>query len=197
MSLKQGLEKLLGEPCYHMYEVFQHLEHVPMWHDAALGKPVDWDKLFEGYTSAVDWPVGAFWKEISAHYPDALIILSTRDAEKWWSSASETIFRAIGQIDPEHGDWHAMIDAMMENRFTKDLTNKDAAIAAYLKHNEDARRTAPKSRFIEWTASDGWAPICKALNLPIPNEPFPHANSKEEFLERIKKREEEKAAATS
>src|SRR5689334_8523874 len=93
MSLKAALEKLLGGKCYHMYEVFEHLEtDVPMWHAAALGKPVDWDKMFDGYVAAVDWPAGAYWKEISAKYPDALILLSTRDSEKWWDSANSTIF---------------------------------------------------------------------------------------------------------
>src|SRR5207244_616186 len=105
MSLKQGLETLLGEPCYHMYEVFQHLDHVPLWHDAALGKPVDWDKIFDGYTAAVDWPVGSFWQEVSEYYPDSLIVLSSRDPEKWWTSANETIFKSIGEISEERKDW--------------------------------------------------------------------------------------------
>jgi len=36
-SLKLALERLLGQPCYHMLEVFSHPEHVAVWHDAALG----------------------------------------------------------------------------------------------------------------------------------------------------------------
>src|SRR5438045_1899686 len=94
LSLKLALEKLLGGPCYHMAEVFEHMGHVPIWHDAALGKPVDWDKLFDGYVATVDWPSGAFWKEIGAHYPESLIVLSSRDSEKWWKSAKDTIFQS-------------------------------------------------------------------------------------------------------
>lgn len=194
MSLKKALEMLLGGKCYHMYEVFEHLEtDVPVWHDAALGKPVDWDKLFEGYVAAVDWPAGAYWKEISAAYPDALILLSTRDSEKWWSSASETIFPAIQQVSSEdHRGWHDMIEAMMTNRFTSNLSDKDACIAAYEKHNEEARKAASTHRFLEWHPGDGWEPICEALGLPVPSEPFPHINSKEEFLERLRAREAER-----
>ena len=199
MSLKKALEVLLGGPCYHMHEVFQRLEtDVPMWHDAALGKPVDWDKLFDGYVATVDWPSGAYWKEISAEYPDALILLSTRDSEKWWKSASETIFPAIQEVAAaEHNPWHEMIDAMMANRFVKDLTDKGACVAAYEKHNEEARRSAPANRFLEWQPGDGWEPLCKALNLPVPNEPFPHVNSKEEFLERLRARQAEREAAAA
>jgi hypothetical protein len=47
------------------------------------------------------------------------------------------------------------------------------------------RRVVPARRLVEWTASDGWGPLCKALSLPVPAEPFPHANSTEEFQARI------------
>lgn len=178
-----------------MYEVFQHMDHVPLWHDAALDKPVDWDKIFDGYVSGVDWPVGAYWKEISEAYPDSIILLSTRDPEKWWNSANETIFQSIGHRDEEFAEWHAMIDAMMTNRFHHDLTDKDACIKAFNRHNEEVRKNAPKDRLVEWQPGDGWEPICNALGIPVPSEPFPHANSKEEFLERVKARQAEKAGA--
>src|SRR3954447_22822143 len=44
-SLKQALERLLGAPCYHMAEVFTHLDHVPVWHAAIRGENVDWNAL--------------------------------------------------------------------------------------------------------------------------------------------------------
>src|SRR5438132_13248585 len=90
MSLKIALERLLGAPCYHMIEVFEHPEHVPVWHAAVRGEPVDWDALFAGYVAAVDWPVAAFWREISAANPDAVVLLSVRDAAAWWQSADQT-----------------------------------------------------------------------------------------------------------
>ena len=107
-SLKVALEKLLGAPCYHMIEVFQHPEHVALWHEAALGNMPDWNRLFEGYASAVDFPASAFWPEIMNAYPDALVLLSVRDPEQWWQSASETI---MGPHDaPMITDaWRAMV----------------------------------------------------------------------------------------
>jgi hypothetical protein len=180
MSLKLALERLLGAPCYHMAEVFVHPEHIPVWHAAARGEPVDWRRLFAGYAAAVDWPVGSFWPEVSAAFPDALILLSTRSAESWWQSASQTIFptsaKAAGTA------WHAMWLELAKNRFTPRLDDKAAAIAAYERHNADARARAPKDRLLEWTARDGWAPLCRALGVAVPDEPFPHANSTEEFL---------------
>lgn len=37
----------------------------------------------------------------------------------------------------------------------------------------------------QWQPGDGWAPICEALGLPVPNAPFPHANTTEEFRARF------------
>ena len=95
-SLKLALEPLLGGPSYHMIEVFGHVEHIPMWRDAALNKPVDWDTVFDGYVATVDWPGASVWEQIAAKYPDAIVLLSVRDsADAWWKSASNTIFLAI------------------------------------------------------------------------------------------------------
>ena len=184
LSLKLALERLLGAPCYHMLEVFQHPEHVALWHAAARGEPVDWHALFSGYAAAVDWPVGSFWPEVSAAFPDALILLSTRSAESWWQSASRTIFPTSAKAAGT--PWHAMWMELTENRFTTRLDDRAAAIAAYERHNADVRARAPKARLLEWSAEDGWEPLCRALGVPVPGEPFPHANSTEEFLGRVR-----------
>src|SRR4051794_32865433 len=91
-SLKLALERLLGERCYHMVEVFEHLDHVPTWHAAIRGERVDWQPVLDGYAAIVDWPGVAVWRELAATYPDALVLLSMRrDAATWLSSARATI----------------------------------------------------------------------------------------------------------
>ena len=40
----------------------------------------------------------------------------------------------------------------------------------------------PADRLIEWQPGDDWAPLCKALNLPAPNEAYPYINKTKEFL---------------
>jgi hypothetical protein len=182
LSLKLALEKLLGAPCYHMVEVFPRPEHQRIWRDAALGRPQDWKRLFEGFAATVDWPACAFWSEIHAAFPDALIVLSVRPADAWWKSASGTIFAVQEKIP---GAMREMADAMFREKFTPRLDDRDACIAAYERHNADVRARAPKDRLLEWTASDGWAPLCKALGVPVPAEPFPRVNTTEEFLTRL------------
>jgi hypothetical protein len=178
LSLKLALERLLGAPCYHMVEVLAHPDHVSQWRAAARGEMPDWQALLRGYSAAVDWPVAAFWPEIAAAFPDALLLLSVRDADSWWRSASTTIFPASREAP---GEWRAMLDAIFEARFTKHLKDRDACLAAFERHYAEARARIPRDRLVEWRASDGWAPLCEALGLPVPDEPFPRANTGEEF----------------
>ncbi len=181
-SLKLALEQLLGGPCYHMTEVFSHPEHVPLWDQATRGEMPDWDALFDGYVAAVDWPMAAFWREISEAYPDALILLSVRDADSWWKSAHDTIFTASGRAagDDSLRQWHEMVMRLF-HRLGDDIADEAEMKTGYLRHNDDVRRIAPDDRLLEWRASDGWQPICDALGLPVPDAPFPRTNTTDEF----------------
>ena len=179
-SLKLALEHLLGAPCYHMAEVFQHPEHVPAWHEAARGRMPEWVDLLQGYAAVVDWPAAAFYRELAAAFPEAWVVLSVRDPESWWRSASATIFPTLQHA--EDGPWRRMIESVLATRFTDAITDRDACIEAYERHVAEVRRTVPANRLIEWRPADGWGRLCAALDLPIPAEPFPHANTTEEFL---------------
>src|SRR5690242_13736078 len=91
-SLSAALQVVLGGRCYHMHEVFKHLEHVPAWRAATDGQPPDWHEFFRGYTAAVDWPASAFWRELMTAFPNAVVVLSVRaDAETWWQSVAATV----------------------------------------------------------------------------------------------------------
>jgi Sulfotransferase domain len=180
-SLKLALERVLGGPCYHMIEVFEHPEHADMWRRAAEGEAVDWSAFPEGYVASVDWPGGSFWREMAGANPDAVILLSTRESsEAWWKSANDTIFQAMDSAR-EFPEWAGMIEAIFANRFTSEVRDKAAAIAAYERHNAEVRTDADPERLLEWMPGDGWQPICQALGAPVPDEPFPHVNTTEEF----------------
>lgn len=184
-SLQLALAQLLGAPCYHMVEVIAHPEYAQYWQDAIDGKPVDWDKVFDGYAAAVDWPAGAFWKELADRYPDAIVLLSTRSsAEAWWKSANDTIFEITRrEVPPESGlqVQQSMARSMLEKKFTPKWFDEKEAKAAYERHNATVREAIPASRLVDWKPGDGWEPICKALGVPVPAEPFPHVNSTDEF----------------
>jgi hypothetical protein len=75
-SLKLALEHLGFGPCHHMFEVRDNPELLPDWQAAARGEPVDWDKVFRGYRSQVDWPGARYWRELVRHFPHAKVTLS-------------------------------------------------------------------------------------------------------------------------
>jgi hypothetical protein len=182
-SLKIALEQLLGAPCYHMFEVFKHMDdHVPLWHAAVRGEPVDWDQLFDGYAAAVDWPASSFWATLAERYPDALVLLSVRDAESWWRSASSTIFPGIETMTGT--PWYEMVTDLMRSTFTERRDDPAAAMSAFEAHNGSVLAEAPAERLLVWQATDGWETLCAALGVPVPDEPFPKTNTTGEFLSR-------------
>jgi hypothetical protein len=77
--------------------------------------------------------------------------------------------------------WLSMVRELFAQTFTERFLERDEAIAAYERHNMDVRSTADPSRLVEWEPGDGWGPICAALGVPVPQEPFPHANTTDEF----------------
>jgi len=180
-SLKEALEKVLSGPCHHMVEVFAHPEQVPIWTDAIEGRPVDWAQLMDGYVAQVDWPGASFWPELLESNPDALVILSVRSPEAWYTSASNTIFQALALTDDEIGPWMVSMKRLLGDRFCNDLADRDAMVTAFERHNDEVRRRVPSAQLLEWRAEEGWGPICSRLGVTVPEEPFPLTNTTEEF----------------
>src|SRR4051794_7389264 len=109
-SLKAALERLLGGPCYHMEDVFSNLAHVSTWRRALAGEPPDWNGFPAGYVATVDWPASAFWPDLLAAHPQALVILSVRDQPgTWWRSADRTILPGARREAPaDLREWQTM-----------------------------------------------------------------------------------------
>ena len=183
-SLKIALERLLGGRCYHMLEVLSHPESVDYWAAAGRGEIPEWDQVFDGYVAAVDWPAAAYWPEISAAFPDAPVLLSTRNsAEEWYRSASQTIFALDPSMMPGFNA-PGFVEGMF-GRFTFELDNPRAAMDAYEAHNRRVRESIEPGRLIEWQPGDGWKPLCQALGVPEPEDPFPHVNTTDMFRQRL------------
>jgi Sulfotransferase domain len=185
-SLKLALERLLDAPCYHMWEVVERPDDVRSWQAAARGEDVDFAALLHGYSATVDWPGAAYWREIARAGDDPLILLSTRESsQRWWESVAATIVptvaHATSEEDPATEQRRTMIREMMRARFTPGWREREHAIAAYERHNEDVRASVPRERLIDWQPGDGWEPICSALGVAVPDVPFPHVNTTEEF----------------
>lgn len=190
-SLKSVLEKLGFGPCHHMYEIITHPEQAVHWNTLANGGTVDWEKVFEGYNASLDWPSCKYYKELALRYPDAKVILTIRDAKSWYKSVCETIMPAMkgptilpnGKRVGPPGDFVEKL--VGEQTFGKDFSEANMT-AIYQRHNEEVQRAIPKERLLVFKATDGWAPLCAFLGVPIPDEPYPRLNTTEDMLARRK-----------
>jgi hypothetical protein len=175
-SLKVALERLLGGRCHHMAEVLADPDHhLPLWGPVLRGEPADWELVFEGFVAQTDFPGAAVWRELVEAFPDALVVLSTRPADDWFRSSSDTVF----ELDLEHGS--GPFRPMWRDWLGDQVGDREAMITAYEAHNDAVRAAVPRERFLEWRVADGWGPLCDRLGLPVPDEPFPHTNTTAEF----------------
>ncbi|HEX3809157.1 MAG TPA: sulfotransferase [Rhizomicrobium sp.] len=190
MSLKLALEQLGFVPCYHMMEVFSHPGHAERWEAIARGAPADWHEFLSDYEAAVDWPASHFYRELAAAFPDAKVILTERDPEKWYASISQTIFESIMrnpdnvELPPERRAQAKMGKYLIgEQTFANNL-EKTHVLDVYRRHNEEVKRVIPRERLLVYDAPQGWAPLCEFLGVPVPQAPYPRTNSTDEFRAR-------------
>ncbi|MDZ7668917.1 MAG: sulfotransferase [Gammaproteobacteria bacterium] len=189
LSLKLALEKLGFDKCYHMYELLRQPGHVELWHQATRGDPVDWHALFQGYRATVDWPSCNFWEVQLEQFPDARIVLSERDPERWYDSVMNTIYPGSLQRresdDPADRAWADMaFELIWDGTFHGRIEDREHAIDVYLAHNDYVKSHVPPDRLLVFEASQGWEPLCGFLGRPVPDEPYPRVNTTEEFQAR-------------
>ena len=188
MSIKMALEELGLGPCHHMEEVFTNPAQLPFWQAVANKQHVDWDDVFSGYVSAVDWPSAHYWRELAEAYPNSRILLSVRPAERWWESFSATIKKILEIKDTIPEEYPRSVADMgykiiAEQTFENNMDDKAKVLSAFRKRIEDVKQAIPAERLLIFDVSDGWVPLCNFLDLPVPDGEFPSSNSKSEFWE--------------
>lgn len=185
LSLKNALEQLGFVPCYHMTELFFHPEANDQWVALVDGEPVSWSTVFNGYQATVDWPACAYYKELMQAYPEARVLLSVRDPEKWYESVINTIYQ-VSRRDPSSPHARMIRKLIWDGTFHGRFEDKAYAISVFQTHNEEVKRLVPPEKLLVYDVKEGWEPLCTFLGVPVPLDmPFPHLNDRQEFLGRI------------
>jgi hypothetical protein len=199
LSQKVALEMLGVRPCYHMVNVLGDLDLVARWR-RALDGDAEWEKIFEGFQATVDWPGSFFYRELLEVYPDAKVLLSVRDGDAWARSMRDTIWGVLygdglirhlssarGLVDPKWGGYTELVKEMWQRSglMSGGDTTTGLRSSAMQRYHEEVQRTVPSDRLLVWSVSDGWAPLCEFLELPIPEMPFPHLNDSQQFADRL------------
>lgn len=187
-SLRLAINRLGLGPCHHMEVVIQNMSaQVPPWCEAVDGRP-DWQAIYDGFQSAVDWPTACFFRELQETYPSAKFILTHRSPASWADSFSSTIQKFVAERNeapPEVRDWLEMVDAVITRTgFPPDL-DRDSLMDAFIAHNEAVKKAIPADQLLIYEVREGWGPLCDFLQVPVPDEPFPRTNSREEFWDLV------------
>ncbi len=201
MSLKHALEELGYQKCHHMIEVMQNPSQLPFWNEMEKKRTTDLDAAMKGYTSIVDFPGSLYYKELMQKYPDAKIVLTVRDPEKWYKSCQDTIYnlprglkklmmKIIGIFKPDIAHVASVFDyvdlSIWNGIFKGNFEDKDATLKIFNEWIEEVKRSVPKEKLLVFEVTQGWQPLCDFLGKPIPSTPFPRVNDTAEFLERKK-----------
>lgn len=188
-SMKEALEVLGFGPCHHMYEVMDNPGQIPLWQDLAAGRPVEWSEVFDGYKAQVDWPGAHVWRELAEAFPDAKVVHTVRPEESWSKSFSKTIARLLGihttlDLPPHVSDMMRVCDELIADQtFQNRQADPDVALAAYRRRMDEVRAAIPADRLLVFDVAEGWEPLCAFLEVPVPDDPFPHHNLRADFWE--------------
>ena len=202
-SLKEALAMLLHGNCFHFLEFKMQPELMPEWltftketqkyNAANMSGSVSisqWECLLPGYIACVDEPASWYWKQLWKAFPDALVILSIRDSASWWESVKSVTLQIkeeksqpelVTKVRREYLDFlYALYPGLNEELSREEsitfFEEHNRKVLAFAQQNEDF-----KQRLLVWHPSDGWEPICDALNLSVPEIPFPHKNRRSEY----------------
>jgi len=186
MSLTAALEQLGLDPCYHMLEVFKHPSHIKRWQAAADGEEIDWQDFLGDYKAGLDYPLSAFYKELMAAFPEAKVILTVRDPQRWYESTLETIYQGTAvpgwllSVVPLFRNMNRMVQsAVWKKVFDGRFEERDYAISVFNEHIAEVKRTVPKNKLLVFSVRDGWQPLCDFLAVPVPTGDFPHVNDRQ------------------
>ena len=195
-SLKLALEELGFGKCYHLFELVKKPDGLPAWEQLAGGAPIDAEKLFAGYRSAVDFPAFLYYREFLEYFPDAKVILTVRDADRWYESAARTIFRPVpsflfplariaGVFSKRIGKFPDVFGFVQrighEQFFGGKTSDPEHCKAVFHAWNEAVKKSLPPEKLLVFEVKDGWEPLCKFLGVAVPDKPFPHSNKGDSF----------------
>ncbi|KAG1448562.1 hypothetical protein G6F46_009427 [Rhizopus delemar] len=186
-SLRDALNYL---GTHHMENVILDPEQVPEIFENAYkhpDQPVDWERAYQGYNAAVDWPTSAFFDRLYPLCPNAKVILTIRDPDDWFNSVSKTIHEWPG-VDSK---WPQQVlrARKMARTVVRDgelggeglVERREELIQKFVNHIEHIKKVVKPENLLIMELGDGWEKLCKFLGKPIPQIPYPHSNKRDNF----------------
>jgi len=213
-SVSVALRKL-GYTPHQMREVLMNPEDLSLWQEginltlvAPEDRPVglrnqapygkaEFDKLLGDYDVVMDVPGCVFARELIEAYPDAKVILTTRDYTSWEASMQESIWclctwRLFAMARYFNATQMAPLIRLMHSIFKAHNGNMyggPGSKTAYENHYNTVRTIVPKGQLLEVDPDAmTWDPLCKFLDCEVLKEPFPRLKDEKamrQYLENV------------
>ena len=141
-----------------------------------------------------DIPCVLFADELLEAYPDAKVILTSRDVDSWLQSMKAVFYPILSWwgwlplrlLDPF---WTRLYIPLLRlplqvwshtSTTTTSVPDPELLRIGFHEHYTHVRKTVPKEKLLEWHPRDGWEPLCKHLGVEVPEDvkgkPFPKIN---------------------
>lgn len=186
-----------------MEELINHPEQIQYWQQLHREGTTNFNLLFKGYDAIVDFPGYIFYQAIYLAYPEAKVILSTRDFDSWYKSAANTIYQSGPNLTqkvllsfqlPFSSRLRKLIKVVKfankvvwQEEFAGKFEDKAFAKSVFEQHHEAVKRSISPEKLLVYHVKDGWEPLCQFLDKPVPTETFPRVNQQVAFKENQKK----------
>jgi hypothetical protein len=187
LSFKAALEELGFAPCWHIEDMMKGARKpdspLLAWQRLADGGAMDWPKLLNGYRAVTDHPICLYYRDLMAAFPAAKVVLTLRDPLSWAQSIRAlrqhflTLTSGPGMDQGPGKIWHDVMETLVWSKFG-DLDDDAALVAKFNRHADAVRADVPSDRPLVFDVREGWAPLCRFLNVAEPATPFPHLNER-------------------
>ena len=211
-SFCAALGILLDGPPYHTGRQYgsgvSDESHILTWIDVIKRRPyktpeekkavlVKINRQLDGYVATADPPLSQLVPELIELYPDAKVICSTRDREKW----ADSMVKIAKLVQPNFinfiffwipsmrhmGTLSPLLTDIFVELYGLSVNEKQDALAVYDRHHAWLEEIVPRGKLFYADVKEGWGPLCKALDLPVPEDtPFPNLNDGESIEKAFK-----------
>lgn len=198
-SMQKALTSL-GYPTSHGFDMYRNKPDCDMWIEAINVKfhgdtsvKLDrnfWDKLLGHVSAVTDTPANMFAEELIESYPEAKVILTERDVDKWYPSFERALIKGLEmpflnlflKVDKDAARMVPVAtEGIMKGQFGANNTKeyRKNAKEVYKRHYKEIRilLKAQPERLLEYKLGSGWKPLCDFLDKPAPQgKEFPWVN---------------------
>ncbi|KPI37656.1 uncharacterized protein AB675_3900 [Cyphellophora attinorum] len=171
-----GGTQMLTSPESHIDQWIKVFEHTPIKTEEDRQFVLrNTEELLDGFVGCTDLPANCLVEELMEIYPDAKVICTVRDPDKWWASMVLL--------------YHDVLDeGRVGELYFKEGEPQRPTRAMYERHIEHLKKVVPKEKLMFFDVRDGWAPLCDMLGVAVPKGvPFPKMNdaqAMEDFMKR-------------